>query len=71
MFDLTGKNAIITGSSKGIGKSIAAAMAHKEQMSSFQVEKQMFVKRLPKKLIPWVFQEKQLSFHAISPIKQL
>ena len=27
MFDLTGKNAIITGSSKGIGKSIAAAMA--------------------------------------------
>ena len=27
MFDLTGKNAIITGSSKGIGKSIAIAMA--------------------------------------------
>ena len=27
MFDLTGKNAIITGSSKGIGKSIAMAMA--------------------------------------------
>ena len=27
MFDLTGKNAIITGSSKGIGKSIALAMA--------------------------------------------
>lgn len=27
MFDLTGKNAIITGSSKGIGKSIAVAMA--------------------------------------------
>ena len=27
MFDLTGKNAIITGSSKGIGKSIAKAMA--------------------------------------------
>ena len=27
MFDLTGKNAVITGSSKGIGKSIAMAMA--------------------------------------------
>ena len=27
MFDLTGKNAVITGSSKGIGKSIAVAMA--------------------------------------------
>ena len=27
MFDLSGKNAIITGSSKGIGKSIAVAMA--------------------------------------------
>ena len=28
MFDLRGKNAIITGSSKGLGKSIATAMAH-------------------------------------------
>ena len=27
MFDLRGKNAVITGSSKGIGKSIATAMA--------------------------------------------
>jgi Short-chain dehydrogenases of various substrate specificities len=27
MFDLTGKSAIITGSSKGIGKSIALQMA--------------------------------------------
>ena len=27
MFDLRGKNAIITGSSKGLGKSIATAMA--------------------------------------------
>ena len=27
LFDLTGKKAIITGSSKGIGKSIAKAMA--------------------------------------------
>ena len=27
MFDLTGKSAIITGSSKGIGKSIAMQMA--------------------------------------------
>ena len=27
MFDLRGKNAVITGSSKGLGKSIAKAMA--------------------------------------------
>ena len=27
MFDLRGKNAVITGSSKGLGKSIATAMA--------------------------------------------
>ena len=36
MFDLTGKNAVITGSSKGIGKSIAMAMA--KQNSFFDVQ---------------------------------
>ena len=49
MFDLTGKNAIITGSSKGIGKSIAAAMAQQGANVVISSRRQMFVKQRPKK----------------------
>ena len=44
MFDLTGKTAVITGSSKGIGKSIAANGSSRSQSSGF-AGKPMFVKK--------------------------